>query len=541
MESKHINYKRTFYSFIFLSFWAVSQVFAQSVSLEVPPATTAPVAPEKAYGELFKQIQLEAIFPDSKTFVDCIPRVPAKEIMEQYEKQKDKKNFVLKTFVSKYFSLPPQPSSGYKSDTSLSIEAHINTLWPVLTRKPDEAGGSLIPLPKSYIVPGGRFGEVYYWDSYFTMLGLQVSGKTAMIQNMVDNFSHLIETQGFIPNGNRTYYKGRSQPPFYALMVGLLAKDKGDEVLKKYLPFLEKEYAFWMEGSSDLSESNVAHRRVVRMPDGSVLNRYWDDYAEPRPESYKEDYKLAQASGREAEQLYRDLRAACESGWDFSTRWLASGTDLSSIQTTKIIPIDLNCLLYNLEHTIARAAIVAGDENKTIQYLQKARLRKTSLMKYCFDIRKRYYIDYNFMEKKSTGIISMAGAYPLFFGITAQDEADRIAEILETKLLKDGGFLTTTTESGQQWDAPNGWAPLQWIAYAGLKKYGYDDLASEAAQRWISLNKKVYKKTGKMVEKYIVSGTEDEAGGGEYPLQDGFGWSNGVLLRLMKEEGMLKK
>lgn len=500
---------------------------------------TQPIAPEQAYGELFEQVQLQAVFPDSKTFVDCLPKAPVSEIMALFNKQKNKSKFDIKKFVEKYFSLPPQPSSGYKSDQNRSVVEHINALWPVLTRQPDGANGSLIPLPNPYVVPGGRFGEVYYWDSYFTMLGLQVSGKTVLLENMVDNFSHLINTLGFIPNGNRTYYKGRSQPPFYALMVQILADEKGEGVFEKYLPYLEREYNFWMAGGENLTSAGQAFRRVVRMPNGTILNRYWDDYAEPRPESYKEDYRLAQEAGREPEQLYRDIRAACESGWDFSSRWFADGTIMASIQTTKIVPVDLNSLLYNLEQTIAKGYTVAGNKEKSVLYASKARARKTTIIQYCYNLGKGYYTDYLITTNTASPIVSMAGVYPLFFGIATQDEAAQIAQVLETELLKDGGFLTTAIESEQQWDAPNGWAPLQWMAYAGLKNYGFHDLASKAAERWINLNQKVYKSTGKMVEKYIVTGTSDEAGGGEYPLQDGFGWSNGVLLKLMEAEGKL--
>ena len=524
--------KLTLHRFIFLV-WLLS---AQHLLSAQP---SQPIAPEQAYGELFEQVQLQAVFPDSKTFVDCLPKAPIDEIMARFNQQKSKRNFDLKKFVDKYFELPPQPSSGYQSDASRNIVEHINALWPVLTRQPDGASGSLIPLPNPYVVPGGRFGEVYYWDSYFTMLGLQVSGKTELIEDMVDNFSHLINTIGFIPNGNRTYYRGRSQPPFYALMVQLLAEEKGDDILKKYLSYLEKEYNFWMAGSENLSSSGEAFRRVVRMPNGTILNRYWDDFAEPRPESYKEDYRLAQEAGRPPEELYRDIRAAAESGWDFSARWFADGTIMASIQTTKIIPVDLNALLYNLEKTIAEAHRVAGNTDKSLVFEAKARARKTSIIQYCYNLEKGYYTDYLFVENKSSDMVTMAGVFPLFFGIATQDEAGKIAKVLEENLLKDGGFLTTSIESEQQWDAPNGWAPLQWMAYAGLKNYGFNELASKAAERWIDLNEKVYESTGKMVEKYIVTGTSDEAGGGEYPLQDGFGWSNGVLLKLMEAEGRL--
>ncbi|HRG79660.1 MAG TPA: trehalase family glycosidase, partial [Cyclobacteriaceae bacterium] len=233
-------------------------------------------------GELFEEVQLQNILGDGKTFPDCIPKRSLEEINLDYLDQKDKANFELKRFVLDNFDLPKASEPEYKSDLTKSASEHITALWDVLTRtpsysqqsrdtegKPDEAGGSIIPLPHSYIVPGGRFREIYYWDSYFTMLGLKVSGRTDLIQNMVDNFAHLINTVGYIPNGNRTYYLGRSQPPFFSLMVKLLSGLK-QNILTKYLPHLEKEYAFWMQ-SENLTDKNNAQHRVVRMPEGSLL------------------------------------------------------------------------------------------------------------------------------------------------------------------------------------------------------------------------------------------------------------------------------
>ena len=165
--------------------------------------------------------------------------------------------------------------------------AHIKDLWTVLTRSPDsnDTHSTLIPLPKAYVVPGGRFREVYYWDSYFTMLGLVQSGRTDLVKSMLDNFAYLITQIGHIPNGNRTYYLTRSQPPYFAAMVGLFAHATDTSQALPYLDALEKEYAFLMDGAESLQPGQF-YRRVVRMPDGTILNRYWDDLPGPRPEAY---------------------------------------------------------------------------------------------------------------------------------------------------------------------------------------------------------------------------------------------------------------
>ena len=291
-------------------------------------------------GELFEKVQIQNIFADGKTFVDCTPLAELSVIQKNYEEQKHETDFDLSAFVHKHFALPKTYSTGYVSVKGRPITEHIELLWDELTRQPEEGESSLIPLPHAYIVPGGRFREIFYWDSYFTMLGLQVSKRVDMIQNMIDNFSYLIDKFGYIPNGNRTYFLGRSQPPFFAAMINLLSEEKGENILIKYLPQLEKEYSFWMRGSEQLNSKNPSVYRVILMQDESVLNRYWDEHDTPREESFKEDVELAK-DVTDKKTLLRNIRAACESGWDFSSRWCKDEKDFSSIHTTEIIPIEI--------------------------------------------------------------------------------------------------------------------------------------------------------------------------------------------------------
>ena len=251
--------------------------------------------PQDRFESLFAAVQLAHMFPDSKTFADYTPKDSDEAILKRYEEQKGQADFDLASFVEENFAPPQVFASDFVADTSGSVKAHIEKLWPVLTRNPDQASaGTLIPLPNEYIVPGGRFREIYYWDSYFTMLGLQVSETSqGMIAKMVDNFAYIIETAGFIPNGNRTYYLSRSQPPFFAMMVELLAEVEGDAAIQKYRSALEKEYQFWMNGQGEVSQENNAVNHVVLLPDGTILNRYFDNQPAPRPESYREDVILA--------------------------------------------------------------------------------------------------------------------------------------------------------------------------------------------------------------------------------------------------------
>ena len=486
-------------------------------------------------GQLFESVQMNTIYEDGKTFPDCFPKQDLGQILEAYSVEKDKENFDLKAFVHEHFEAPNADFADFKSDLNKSISEHVESLWDVLTREPDTGVSSLIPLPYAYIVPGGRFREIYYWDSYFTLLGLQVSKRTDMIENMVNNFAFLLNKVGHIPNGNRAYYVGRSQPPFFSLMVHVLSEERGKDILVKYLPELEKEYQFWMKGSENLKNNEAAHR-VVKLEDGTLMNRYWDENDTPRPESYKEDVEIAHASNRNPAEMYRHLRAAAESGWDFSSRWFKSTDSFASIHTTELIPVDLNCLMLHLEQTLAEAYQLANDAEKAVFYQNISKKRQNAIEKYCWNDKKGFYFDYDFVTNQHTEHYTLAAVFPLFFKIATQNQAAKVAEILASQFLKTGGLTTTLAFTGQQWDAPNGWAPLQWMAFKGLQNYGFTDLANQVKTHWLNANTKIYKKTGKMTEKYNVFNQDLEAGGGEYPLQDGFGWTNGVFLALCNAE-----
>ncbi|MFC2137138.1 alpha,alpha-trehalase TreF [Bacteroidota bacterium] len=477
---------------------------------------------------LFNEVQMQSVFSDQKKFVDCTPKYHPDVIIDKYNKQKARKDFDLKEFVGDNFDTN-------LIDTSQIIH-HINYLWKYLTRNADteNQNSTLIPLPNPYIVPGGRFREIYYWDSYFTMLGLQVSGEYELIENMVDNFAYLIDNYGYIPNGNRTYYLSRSQPPFFSLMIELLTEIKGDSVLIKYLPQLEKEYEFWMNGKEELDQSFSSNRRVILLEKNEYLNRYWDELGTPRPESFKYDVEVFMESDSNKE-IYRHIRAAAESGWDFSSRWFEDNKSLASIQTTLLIPVDLNCLMYHLEKTISMAYFIKEDENESKYYSDLADKRKNLILKYFWDNEKGYFFDFNIKNRKLNYNYTLAGVYPLFFLITDSNTAMQALEIIKSNFLMEGGLVTTLNATGQQWDYPNGWAPLQWIGYKSCKNYRYNSLANSIAQRWMDLNIKVFFETGKMLEKYDVVNINRPGGGGEYKLQDGFGWTNGVFLKLWEK------
>ena len=495
--------------------------------------------PSHDLGALFQDVQLSSLFPDSKTFVDARPLESPADIVAGYASARGAAGFTLQTFVQQHFALPRPVGADVRTDTAQTMEQHIHALWPVLTRPPDtaDARASLVPLPQPYVVPGGRFREVYYWDSYFTMLGLIASGRTDLVRNMLDNFAYLIRTVGHIPNGNRTYYLSRSQPPFFAAMVGLYAQATDTTQALTYLDALEAEHAFWMDGAERLAPG-AAYRRVVKLQDGSVLNRYWDDRADPRPESFRPDYELGQtlpAPAREA--FYRNVRATAESGWDFSSRWLRDPKDLRTLETTDLVPVDLNSLLYHTERTIAALRGFRGkpgDAEAAQRFSRAAEDRRRALVAAAYDSAAGYFYDVRWGSgARVTDRPTLAAAYPLYFGLATPDQGRAVAARLGREFLKPGGFVTTLIASGQQWDAPNGWPPLEWLTIEGVRRYGRADLADAAASRWLALNRRTYRATGRMTEKYDVVDLSRRAGGGEYPTQDGFGWTNGVVLALL--------
>jgi len=495
----------------------------------------SPAPPSEIYGEFFDAVQMSHVFADSKQFPDAVPRSDPADILARWRAQRTRADFSLANFVEESFQPEPSVATLAPQSDRRNLAAHIARLWKVLSRSMTATTRptSLLPLPHPAIVPGGRFREVYYWDSYFTLLGVAISGEPQMLTNMVENFAFLIDTYGHVPNGTRSYYLSRSQPPFFYETVALTAPQDPSAAWAKYLPELRREYAFWMEGEG-VAKPGQPHRRVVALADGSHLNRYWDDRPAPRDEAYAEDVALARASKRPSQELYRDIRAAAESGWDFSSRWLADGRALGAIQTADIVPVDLNSLLFGLEAAIRQACERVKDDPCVKEFAQRGVDRRRAVDRYLWDANAGVFGDYDWRTKSATQRFSAASLYSLFTGLAGETQARSIAKFAERELLHAGGLAATSIATGQQWDLPNGWAPLQWIAVRGLRSYGETALAGTIAQRWLANVTKVYCATGRLVEKYDVVDLDRPGGGGEYPLQDGFGWTNGVTAQLLQ-------
>jgi len=519
-----------------------------------PPAPPAPTPPKETVAKqdvpqdlrpptialdgLYTAIGAAHLFPDAKTIADAIPDEAPTDLVRDWKLQKENPHFNLPDFVKQHFAVAPTKSVSYRHKADESIFDYIQGMWDVLTRQPDTpvAYSSLLPLAYPYVVPGGRFSELYYWDSYFTMIGLYESQRIDLMRDMVKDMASLIDRYGHISNGTRTYYLSRSEPPFFALMVDLLATHDGQKTYTDFLPELQREHDYWMDGAGDLAPGH-AYRHVVRLKDGTLLNRHWDDLDTPRDESYPEDVATAARSRRPVNQVYRDLRAGGETGWDFSSRWLADGHTLSTIHTTDLATIEVNCLVTHLDQTLAHAYAVSGDTDRAELYNAQAQNRLVVIQRLFWNPEQHAFLDYDWKQDKPAPVLSSATTMPLFLRMATDDQAKQVARTVQDKLLKLGGITATDRTSGQQWDSPNGWGPIEWMAVKGFENYGNDKLAEDIARRWMTRVIATYEKSGVLLEKYdVVSPTVSPTGGkggGEYPMQIGFGWTNGTLLGLM--------
>lgn len=479
-------------------------------------------------GPVFRHVQGKRIFIDSMTFVDSRCKVNPAIIEERFLKEKDSSTFDLQTFINTHFDIPlgAQLTPERKKKTYSTMEEYIKNLWPVLTRDTTshDEWSTTIALPYPYIVPGGRFRCIYYWDSYFTMLGMVHHGLTDMVYNMCRNFAYLIETIGHIPNGNREYLATRSQVPFFVFMVELLAEHKGKDIIEEFIPALEKEYIYWQK-----------KERTLQLKKGFSATRYYDYANTPRPCAYWEDTELAHGlSPEKKKQMYGDLRAGAESGWDYVSRWFGDYQSLATIRTTDILPVDLNSLLYYLENFLMRW-FRNKDSHKYSHYRFASGQRRKMIRYLMWSEAHQYFFDVSFTSQKRTKCWSLAGVFPLFTGIATPRQAKGVAKALHNKFLVAGGLLSTLHPTDQQWDYANGWAPLHYVAVRGLQRYGYHDLAGLIRDRWIQTVDEAFKNHGGMYEKYNVVEPGQPGSGGEYVVQEGFGWTNGVTLDFLRK------
>lgn len=403
----------------------------------------------------------------------------------------------------------------------------------------------LLYLPRPYVVPGGRFNEMYGWDSYFIQVGLLHDGEVARARDMVENFLYQITHYGTILNANRTYFLSRSQPPFLTRMIlGVYERDRDAAWLRGTVPAIERYYRFW---------TTAPHA----VPD-AALSRYFDLGSGPAPEvvaderdeagrthydrareyyrthdvtDYDESLYYDSRRDRLTDLFFKGDRSMRESGFDPSNRFGALNVDV-----IHYAPVCLNTLLCVMEEDAARIMDTLGDEEAAATWRDRARARREEINRLLWDEEAGVYYDYNFRTRQRRRYDFATTFYPLWAGIASKAQAERVRGHL-VKLEAPGGLLTSTTVTGSQWDAPFGWAPLQMIAAAGLRRYGFHADADRLAARFVSLVAKEFDEHGTIVEKYDVRRREsDVAAGitfGYSANQIGFGWTNAAVLDLL--------
>ncbi|XP_062860598.1 trehalase [Trichomycterus rosablanca] len=538
--------------------------------LNAAGAALPPPCESKIYctGELLRQVQMAKLFDDNKAFVDmkltAAPDVVV-DIFSNLTKSFPNETVPLselRVFVSNYFvnngkefepwsppDWPDKPKILEKiSDPNLRSWAEtLHGLWKSLGRKisndvrDNPQLYSMIYSPYPVIVPGGRFTEFYYWDSYWVLNGLLLSEMTETAKGMIQNFLNMVDRYGFVPNGGRIYYERRSQPPFLSLMVESYYNATNDiDFIRQALPMLEKEYRFWMENRSIIVEMDkVKH----------TLNHYNVQVGQPRPESYTHDVELAEGLPPDAQdKIYTELKAAAESGWDFSSRWYINSAGQNSgsfrdTSTSHIVPVDLNALMCRNERLLATFHRLLGDEKKALVFDNAVSSRIKAIESVLWDGERGAWFDYNFLSNNSHPAFYTSNLSPLWAQCYSQPSMGQLALQYLTKsggLNYPNGIPTSLSDSGQQWDMPNAWPPLQHMLIEGLSQLDSavaKQLAFDLAQRWIRTNWVAYVNYDAMFEKYDVSGDGKPGGGGEYEVQLGFGWTNGVALQLLNQYG----
>jgi len=372
---------------------------------------------------------------------------------------------------------------------------HIEDHWAALTCATPKDDGLTIGLPHPYVAPSrAEFeGKMYYWDSYFTLLGLLVGGHLTLAQGMVDNLLYLFERFRFIPQSNRFYHLGKSNPPFLTTMVGDLFALTGDRR--------------WLARAIDVAAAEYAERWLgpYRLMDGG-LSRYW-------------------------EPTHTHEQAEDESGWDRTSRFLDRCLDIT--------PVDLSCLLYKYECDLARFETLLGRDRRGAEWRRAAARRKGRVIRTHWSERLGFFFDYDHRHGRQTRVWSLAGFFPLWTGLASRSQAERVRSAL--KHFEHPGGLATTRRvylkgARRQWDYPTGWPNLQWIVVAGLLRYRFREDAERLAAKWLDTCATVFRRTGKLWEKYDVVRRRPSRIG-RYETQSGFGWTNGVFVKLVDELG----
>jgi alpha,alpha-trehalase len=408
----------------------------------------------------------------------------------------------------------------------------------------------LLYLPHDYVVPGGRFNEMYGWDSYFIQLGLLRDGEWALAQSMADQLIYEIEHYGTVLNANRTYMLNRSQPPMLTQMIlNLFERTQDWDWLRSVLPRVESYYFYWTVPPHLNQATGLSHYNALgKGPAPEVVSSERDERGRTHYDRVREyyrhfrvdDYDVSLYYDRHDDRLsdlfYQGDRSMRESGFDPTHRFGPFSVDI-----IHYAPVCLNVLLYQMERDIAEIQRLVGHQDAASYWDSQAQNRHRLLDQFLWDEEAGLYFDYNFRTAQRRPYEFATTFFPLWAGIASEAQAKRVVENLP-KFEAPGGLLTSTHVSGNQWDAPFGWAPLHLIAVQGLRRYGYCREAERLASKFIKMVVQEFCKSGTIVEKYDVercsADVYDEIFFGYSSNEIGFGWTNGVVLELLAILGL---
>lgn len=413
----------------------------------------------------------------------------------------------------------------------------------------------LLYLPHPYVVPGGRFNEMYGWDSHFINLGLLAAGRIDQAREMVENHLYQVQHYGRVLNANRTYYLTRSQPPFLASMVADVFRYTGDQDwVRQALPSLEETYRFWTQDphltpatglsryhdlgqgpadevvASEKDEEGHTHYDRIRSEFQALLSHQPEDLESLL--GYPLELYYDAKADKLTDLFYLGDRSMRESGYDPSDRF-----GRFNIDVTFFNPVDLNSLLYTYELEMGRLLQQIGCGAEAPVWRRRAGFRLEHMQRYLWDAETGYFLDYNLRTGQRRDYPFATTFFPLWAGWATPDQAAAVHDHVE-EFLKPGGLCTSLAKTGNQWDAPYGWAPLQLAAVEGLARYGYQRSADRIAEAFCGMVEDEYKRLGTILEKYDVMRRSAEVSEGiafGYSSNEvGFGWTNGVYLLLKR-------
>lgn len=458
----------------------------------------------------------------------------------------------------------------------MELPRHIDKIGDINPAELSTQG--LLFLPNPYVVPGGRFNEMYGWDSYFIILGLEADHREKLAKQMVDNFFYEIEHYGGVLNANRTYYLTRSQPPFLTSMIRAVYEDPASfpatpegrqssrEWLERAYTLAEKDYSTWTRPEHRAGTTGLAryfdygHGPVPEMADDST---YYVDVIRwivahphqgaegflikgPEHPNAAEAARLKQTSCdvnasvvcmrawfdgyRLTADFYVGDRAMRESGFDPSFRWKPFDG-----ATHHYASVDLNCLLYRYERDLEHFALLLGKPADAQRWGRRAQARSFAIQRYLWQPKQNVFGDFDFMSQKASSYAYITSLYPLWAGIATRQQEEQI----ETKLNlfeRPGGLSMSNFDSGMQWDEPFGWAPTNWIAVDGLDESGFRADAQRLARKWNDTVDTGFARDGTIREKYnVVEGNANVHVSAGYTTNEiGFGWTNAVYLKMLQ-------